>query len=67
MRRHRRENGWTQEKLAEITGLHRTYVGAIERQERNVSIDNLDRIARAFGISTAALLSRPSAVGLAER
>lgn len=58
MRAIRASRGWSQEELAERAGLHRTYIGAIERRERNVSIDNLDRIARAFRISTATLLSK---------
>ena len=58
MRLLRDDRGWSQEFLAEKAGLHRTYIGAIEREERNVSVDNLDRIARAFRISTATLISR---------
>jgi len=58
MRSLRREYGWSQERLAEAAGLHRTYVGAVEREERNVSIDNVDRIAKALRISTARLLTR---------
>ena len=58
MRRLRERRGWSQEKLAEMSGLHRTYIGAIERQERNVSIDNIDRIARAFRISVSTLLKK---------
>jgi transcriptional regulator with XRE-family HTH domain len=48
MRERRIELGISQEKLAELTGLHRTYVGSVERGERNVSIDNMDRIATAL-------------------
>ena len=59
MRSRRDALDWSQENLAEQAGLHRTYVGAIEREERNVSIDNLDRIARAFRIPIAELLTKP--------
>ncbi len=58
MREMRVSRGWSQEQLAEKASLHRTYIGAIERQERNVSIDNIDRISRAFRISSAQLLSK---------
>lgn len=48
MKERRVELGFSQEKLAELTGLHRTYVGSVERGERNVSIDNMQRIAEAL-------------------
>jgi transcriptional regulator with XRE-family HTH domain len=46
----------SQEELADRAGLHRTYVGAVERGERNVSIDNILAIARALGVSGSELL-----------
>lgn len=48
--------GFSQEDLAERTGLHRTYIGSIERGERNVSIDNIEKIARSLGLRAADLL-----------
>ena len=57
----RKEKGLSQEKLAELCGLHRTYVGSVERSERNVSIDNIEKIANALRTSPSELLSRPSA------
>lgn len=54
----RHDRGWSQEELAGKAGLHRTYIGAIEREERNVSIDNIERIARAFRIPVSKLLSQ---------
>lgn len=51
MRELRQEKGWSQEELADACGLHRTYIGDIERCERNVSIDNIEKIAKALGIS----------------
>jgi transcriptional regulator with XRE-family HTH domain len=58
MRRHRRALGLSQEALAEMTGLHRTYIGSVERGERNVCVDNMQLIAEALGVELVALLSR---------
>ena len=52
--------GWSQEVLAELAGLHRTYVSSIERGERNVSLDNLEKLADAFDLSVSELLRPPS-------
>ena len=53
----RRSLGWSQERLAQECGLHRTYIGGIERGERNVSIDNIERIAQALRVTLAELVS----------
>lgn len=52
----RHMRGLSQEELAEIAGLHRTYVGSVERGERNVSIDNMERLAKALEVDITALL-----------
>ena len=52
--------GISQEKLAEISGLHRTYISDIERQKRNISIDNIERIANALNIEPALLFKNNS-------
>ena len=44
----RKANGWSQDDLAKRAGLHRTYIGSIERSERNVSLINIERIAKAL-------------------
>ena len=56
VRRLRRARGLSQEGLADECGLHRTYVGSIERGERNVSIDNIERMATALGVDGWELL-----------
>lgn len=49
--------GWSQEYCAEQCGLHRTYIGAVERGERNVTLDTVDKIASAFGMTGRQLLN----------
>lgn len=58
MRLRRLELDLSQEKLAEVCGLHRTYIGSVERGERNVSIDNMERIAAALRSDISNLLTR---------
>ncbi len=55
VRTYRKTQGHSQEAFADACGLHRTYIGAIERGERNVSIDNIARIADALGVRIADL------------
>ena len=57
VRRRRDALGFSQEEFAEECGMHRTYMGAIERGERNVSLLNLRRIAAALGLELSALLA----------
>lgn len=56
LRRYRKERGYSQEYLAELAGLHRTYISAVEREKRNISIDNIGRIAEALDINAYELL-----------
>ncbi|MBY0279117.1 helix-turn-helix transcriptional regulator [Candidatus Binatia bacterium] len=55
VRQLREERGWSQERFADECRLHRTYVGGIERGERNVSLVNIERIVKAFHLSIATL------------
>ena len=47
----------SQEALADLVDLHRTYVGSVERSERNVSLDNVEKLAMALKIDISELLS----------
>ncbi|HBK07240.1 MAG TPA: XRE family transcriptional regulator [Acetobacteraceae bacterium] len=57
VRQLRLAKGWTQEELAASTGLHATYIGGVERGERNLGLDNLLKIARALGEHPSSLLA----------
>lgn len=57
VRRTRLALGWSQETLAHEAGLHRTFIGHVERGETNLSIDNLERLADALKVSGAVLLT----------
>lgn len=59
LRRLRASLGWSQEQLAAEAGLHRTFIGAVERCERNISLDNVERLAGALGVEGWQLL-KPS-------
>ncbi len=56
IRRLRREAGYSQESFADRCGVHRTYMGAVERGETNISLDNLERIAKALSLTAGQLL-----------
>ncbi len=55
IRKHRLRLDLSQEELAERAHIHRTYIGSVERGERNISIDNIERIAAALGIEITKL------------
>ncbi|MCU0391089.1 MAG: helix-turn-helix transcriptional regulator [Thermoflexibacter sp.] len=56
VRKKRMEKNLSQEDFAELVGVHRTYVGMIERAEKNITLLNIEKIAKAFGISISELL-----------
>lgn len=61
LRRVRVSHGLSQEKLAADAGIDRAYLGGIERQTENPSLDLLDRLAETLGIALADLLRQPKA------
>lgn len=56
MRAQRKVLGLSQEALADEAQVHRTFIGAVERAETNISIDNIARISAALGVSAAVLM-----------
>jgi transcriptional regulator with XRE-family HTH domain len=58
IRQYRAQRGFSQEELAHRSGMHRTYVGGIERGERNPSYTNILRVARALDVSASELIAR---------
>lgn len=55
----RKEQGLSQERLADKAGVHRTYIGMIERAEKNITLCNIERIAKALNIHINLLLTDP--------
>lgn len=56
IRLYRNKMGLSQEELAERSGLHRTYIGSVERAERNVTIESMAKIAKGLKVSIKDLL-----------
>jgi transcriptional regulator with XRE-family HTH domain len=57
----RTERGLSQERLAELAGIHRTYVADVERGERNVGLVNVARLADGLGVDLQTLMGRTQA------
>lgn len=57
LRAFRRRHGYSQEELADLCDLHRTYIGSVERGERNVTLSTLELLAKALKISVPELLT----------
>ncbi|HAW7907177.1 TPA: helix-turn-helix transcriptional regulator [Escherichia coli] len=58
VREYRNTNNLSQEQLAEISGLHRTYIGSVERKERNVTLSTLIFLSKAMNVSVPDLLTK---------
>jgi len=54
----RKKKNWSQEELGKRSGLHRTYIGSIERSERNVSLINVSKLAKALGVTADFLIKK---------
>ena len=57
VRQLRNDRGWSQEAFADLCGLHRTYIGSVERGEQNLSLVNIEKLAATLGVSLAELFS----------
>jgi transcriptional regulator with XRE-family HTH domain len=55
IRKRRMTKGWSQEEFADISGLHRTYIGAVERGEKNLTISTLLTLSKTLGMTLAQL------------
>ena len=56
MKYYRHKKGLSQEDLANLAGLHRTYIGSVERSERNITLVNANKIAKALSVKLTDLL-----------
>lgn len=56
VRRLRKDAGYSQESFADAVGVHRTYMGAVERGEVNISLTNIERIANSLDLTAGTLL-----------
>ena len=56
----RKTKGWSQERLALESGLARSYVGGVERGQRNIAVLNIYKLAETLGVPASTLLERPS-------
>lgn len=67
IRNYRTKQGLSQEKLAELSGCHPTYIGQLERGEKNATIESIERIAAALNIPLSKLFEKLGGKGTGER
>jgi transcriptional regulator with XRE-family HTH domain len=60
IRAYRLERKVSQEALADVLGVHRTYMGGVERGERNLTLRSLERLAERMGVDPVTLLTPPT-------
>ena len=58
IRNYRTQKGLSQEKLAELAGCHPTYIGQLERGEKNATLESVEKIASAMGVSLSQLFDK---------
>jgi transcriptional regulator with XRE-family HTH domain len=58
VQKYRKEKHLSQERLAELAGVHRTYIGMIERAEKNITLCNIEKIAKALNVEIKDLLEK---------
>lgn len=58
VQKYRKAKQLSQEKLAELANVHRTYIGMIERAEKNITLCNMEKIAKALGVEIKDLLEK---------
>ncbi len=58
IRNYRTEKGLSQEKLAELSGCHPTYIGQVERGEKNATLESIEKIASAMGVPLSKLFEK---------
>ena len=58
IRNYRTKKGLSQEKLAELSGCHPTYIGQLERGEKNATLESIERITAALGITLSKLFEK---------
>ena len=63
LKKYRTQKGLSQEAFAEISGLHRTYISAIEREKRSIALENIQKIADALEIETYLLFNDKNVPG----